>query len=558
MTNIYAMKIRFFLFAFILIFSFKGYSQDNLAAYKRAKTLIGYGNYSDAMELMRPYMDESKFGNLAYYAKFHFGFCAFQNGQYELASSILLPLSTQDKWADQDEARYLLALIYFEEAKNFEALQEISLIKDPEIFALGERASLKYLKNTSVSFLISNLKNFNSNKGFQVALREKLEEQSIMSNDERAILQQLGNINTITDSSKANNKNPQYLDIAVILPFNYSGGSDVASLTHGNFVLELYQGIHYALNELISNGENINVKTFDTQRSNSRIQSILNEPFVLKSDVIIGPIYPEETEIVLQFSQKNNIPFINPLSNLDDKIQGADNAYLFRPAVSSLSESLLKYLEKNLDGKKLAIAYSNASRDEQLVSSILEDGVQQGFKIIEKTLVTPKNINQFFDAILLSQDGSSKTDAVIILSDDPNIAQASFGYMESKNIKTPVIVMDSWLYFNFASYEMLETQNFVFLGNNSIDFSNPNLDKFREGFYEEFGKFPSLNMHLGYDLTHWLAQTIGPNKGFDFRENLNKNGFINGKITYGFDFRKANNNLYVPVLKLFNGKLEVN
>jgi hypothetical protein len=65
-------------------------------------------------------------------------------------------------------------------------------------------------------------------------------------------------------------------------------------------------------------------------------------------------------------------------------------------------------------------------------------------------------------------------------------------------------------------------------------------------------------MHLGYELAYWIADTINPTQGFDFRKNLNKNGFNQGKITYGFDFRDSNNNRYVPVLRLNNGKLEVN
>jgi len=84
------------------------------------------------------------------------------------------------------------------------------------------------------------------------------------------------------------------------------------------------------------------------------------------------------------------------------------------------------------------------------------------------------------------------------------------------------------------------------------------MEIFRNGFNEEYGKFPSLNMHLGYELINWIAETINPSKGFDFRKNLNENRFKQGKITYGFDFLDVNNNRYVPLLKLRNGKLEVN
>ncbi|MCR9017194.1 ABC transporter substrate-binding protein [Aquiflexum gelatinilyticum] len=552
------MRAYFFLLVLIFTFSLHGFAQDNLAAYKKAKTLIGYGNYADGMELMRPYMEQAKYGNLALYAQYHFGFAAFQNKQLELAKSVIEPLAVNKSWEKQDDARYLLALILFGEAKNLEALEEVSYIKNPEIFALSERASLNHLKNSSVSFLIANLSKFQSNRGYLIALRDQLEKQSIMSSDEKAVLQQLSSLDKSTTAQKSGTKNLQILEIAILLPFNYSGGTDVKTISQGNFILELYQGIDFGIKELISNGYKVNVKTFDTQRDNARLQKILLDDFLLKADVIIGPIYPEETEIVLQFSQENNIPFINPLSNLDDKIQGNDFAYLFRPAIASLSNGLMNYLKTNIQGKRLAIAYSGASRDEQLANKIVEESGSQGYKTVSKTLISPKNINQFFDNIQLDRDLLSKTDAVIILSDDPNIAQATFGYMESKNLQVPVIVMDSWLYFNFASYEMLETQNFVFLGNNSIDFSNANLESFRNGFNEEYGKFPSLNMHLGYELAYWIAQTISPAEGFDFRSNLNKNGFSQGKITYGFDFRDSNNNRYVPVLRLYNGKLEVN
>ena len=66
--------------------------------------------------------------------------------------------------------------------------------------------------------------------------------------------------------------------------------------------------------------------------------------------MIIGPLYPEETEIVTAFGGKNKIPFINPLSNIDDKLQEFEFAYLFRPSVSSLGSSLIDYMRK-YDGK---------------------------------------------------------------------------------------------------------------------------------------------------------------------------------------------------------------
>jgi hypothetical protein len=55
---------------------------------------------------------------------------------------------------------------------------------------------------------------------------------------------------------------------------------------------------------------------------------------------------------------------------------------------------------------------------------------------------------------------------------------------------------------------------------------------------------------------NWVTTTINSSKGFDFRKNLNEIGRIEGRISYGLDFRNSRNNKFVPILKLENGVLE--
>lgn len=550
--KISVLKISFLLILSLSIFSGTCLAQDQLASYKRAKTLIGYGNYTDAMNLLRPYMD-GQFGKLSLYAKYHFANSAFQNNQIELAKSVLVPLMQDPTWQKKEEGKYLLSLIYFKEGNFQAALTEIENIKDPKIYAEAEKASLQYLGTASVSFLVSNFSKYQKNQGYRLAMRSQLDKQSILSADERRVLQQLNNAKDMAPTSTP--KNPQTLDLAVILPFNYNGGNDVTTLGAGNFVLEFYQGVKLALDELKQAGYKINLRSYDTQRDLTKVKAILSDKFVMEADLIIGPIYPEETELVAQFAENNDIPFVNPLSNINEKIAGLEFAYLFRPAVPSISSRIFEFATKNVTGKRIAVAYSNASRDELLARLIQEDAGRMGFQVAFSEQVNPRTINGFFDKIRIRNGERVDVDLLIILSDDPNLAQNTFGFMEAKNILTPILVMDSWLYFNFASYEMLENQIFHFIGNNALDFSNPNLERFRTGFQERFLSQVPANAYLGYELLYWVAETIGPGKGFDFRKNLDQRGFQKGRILYGADFTKSNNNRHVPVLHLENGLL---
>ena len=555
------MKSTYLLILFVSIFFLESHAQDQLSSYNRAKTLIGYGNYKEAMDLLRPYFDEKEYGELSKYATYHFSQAAYLNKQLTLAKTTLTPLLSERSWNKIDDVHYLMALIHFEEGNNSEALSEILLVKDKDVKSQAENASFNFLKEASVSYLVANLRKYENNNGYVLALKNQLEKQTVMSSNDRNIYNQIKNVNLnenkAKDTKPRNTKKDDVLDIAIILPFNYSGGKGVSNLSEGNFIFELYQGINFAINEAKRKGVKLNVRTFDTERNSAKIKTIFADPFFSNVDLIIGPLYPEETDVVANFAEANQIPFINPLSNVDDKLETYDFAYLFRPSVTSISRGFLDYSRKYLDGKRIAIGYSNSIRDEQLAKKIADEASNFGYQVVANQEVNDRSVRKFFDNInFRSGRRTANADIVVILSDDPNVASPTFGLLESISGSIPVVVMDTWLYFNFANFEMLQNQNFYFISNNTIRFGSSELDEFREDFFSVNQSFPSLNAHLGYELMNWVATTINHSKGFDFRKNLDDSGRVDGKISYGLDFRNSRNNNYVPILKLENGVLE--
>ena len=529
---------------------------QDLSQYNRAKTLIDYGNYSDAMGLLRPYMDQTQFGRLSLYASYHYARAAYGNRQFLLAESVLKDLVTQENWENKDKAKYLLALTHFQSGRNLDALDLINQIRDAAIKQEAENATYAFLKEASMGFFAGNIKKYSDNKGFMLALKQTMERQSIMSSEERAIYNELASMDFGTTSdNKTAVKNTNSLDIAVLLPFNYSGGRGVQNLNHNNFIFELYQGIHFAFEQLKKQGRPISIKTFDTERNASKIQNILTDPFLKQADLIIGPVYPEESELVTAFAERNKIPFINPLSNIEDRLMDTDYSYLFRPSISAMADGILDFSRRNFVGKRIAIGYSNTGRDEQLSRIIATNAQKLGYTVVRNEPINGRSVMELMEKIQLKNGDAALADIVIILSDDPNVASPTFGFMESQNVRKPVLVMESWLYFNFANFEMLEEQNFHFISNNSVNFQSESLEEFREEFYKTYIGYPSFNSHLGFELMHWVANNINPNLGFDLRQNLNKKGFQNGTITFGFDFRNSNFNKHVPILKLESGLL---
>ena len=220
---------------------------------------------------------------------------------------------------------------------------------------------------------------------------------------------------------------------------------------------------------------------------------------------------------------------------------------------------MVETLQNQNWGRKVAIGYSGSSRDERLGMLLNEKLTAKGFSVIETQQVNPRNVIDFLQkqGVRAGMDSAElDVDQIILLTDDPTIAQPTFGLMESVTASVPFLVMDSWLGFNFANFEMLEYPNFHFISNNTPKFNADGMQQFKDNFFTKNLNYPSLNAVLGRELIYWLSANMSPSKGFDLRRNLDQSVFQVGKVTWGFNFQNSNNNKYVPVFKMEAGELK--
>ncbi|MEB2784793.1 amino acid ABC transporter substrate-binding protein [Algoriphagus persicinus] len=535
---------------FILSFAFAQIPTPE--AYRKAQSELAAKNYWEAIPLFKQFTDPKEYGNLANYAAFHLGEAALGANQPAQAIAALEPI-VAGNWAKSDQAKYLLAISYFRNQQYVEALQLIKKIKDEALMVMAENATYENLKQVSVSFMIANLSEFKENKGYGEALKRVLESQSILSATERDAYYELqGKANEGTNVVK-----DQVLDIVVILPFTNSSRSNLSSIPQSDFVFELYQGLKYGVEQLKLQGIQVKMLTFDSKRDIAHLQNLLTDPAIASADIIVGPIYPEEADLVSSFAETARIPFVHPLSNLGERFEELKYSYLFRPSVSSIANGIVNSLRKQNWGKRVAIGYSGSSRDEMLAVMLQEQLGRAGFQLVRFEQINPKSVSGFLQGLGIRRgDTSMSVDQIILLSDDPSIAQPAFSLLESITASIPTLVMDSWLGFNFANYEMLEFPNFYFIGNNTLHFYGEPMRQFRNKFYDKYLSFPSMNTAIGAELVSWLSSNMSDTKGFDLRRNLDQKAFQAGKLTWGFNFQGTHNNQYVPLFTFEAGELK--
>jgi hypothetical protein len=535
---------------FLSIFFLLGHAnaQQLPENYVKAKSALSAQDYWSSINLFKEFLNEPKYGTLSYYAAFHTAEASLKVNQPAFAIESLSPIFGK-AWDQSDEMIYLLAVAYFQNNQPLDGLRMIKQIKSEAILTKAYKASFEFLKGSTPNFLITNLEEFKTNEGFTAALAKVLEEKTVMSASERMAL------NQVLKSGVKGLPKDEVLDLVVILPFTNGSGQAISSLGATDFMLELYQGIEAGVKQLKSQGAQINLITFDSKRDLNQLNALLKDPSVLEADVIIGPIYPDESELVSAFAEAQKIPFIHPLSNLGERFEQTEFSYLFRPSVLSLSKGVVSSLKAQNWGKSVAIAYSGSARDERMAQLLQEELTQAGFRIAKSQKIDPRSVAPFLQSLGVRRGNNPDVNQVILLTDDPAIAQPVFALMESISTAVPLLVMDSWLGFNFANYEMLEFPNFYFISNNTPKFESEEMTQFRKSFYDTYLVYPSLNVILGAELVNWISANAQFVYDYDLRNSLDQKGYQPGKLTWGFNFQNTNNNTHSPVFKLESGEL---
>ncbi|MFW6352108.1 MAG: LysM peptidoglycan-binding domain-containing protein [Bacteroidota bacterium] len=86
-------------------------------------------------------------------------------------------------------------------------------------------------------------------------------------------------------------------------------------VSRDNIFLEFYEGALMAIDSLKRLGMKMDVYVFDTERSPDKTRAILNEIERIEPDIIIGPVFRENIQLLSEYANEKGIPLISPILN---------------------------------------------------------------------------------------------------------------------------------------------------------------------------------------------------------------------------------------------------
>ena len=192
-----------------------------------------------------------------------------------------------------------------------------------------------------------------------------IEEPSIKVVENPTMAVKKGDLDLIDNSQpvKPAAQNPNALRIAVLLPFMLETPYIDASV---NYFWDFYRGILLGLNEVKKSGISVDLYTFDIEKNQGTLDSVLRLPVLKTMDLIIGPAYSNQVAAVSRFSRDNRIHMVVPFTSKIELDDSHEFLLQFNPSQDVLLPLVAQTMVDRFSSSNFIIARFTGKQDSKL------------------------------------------------------------------------------------------------------------------------------------------------------------------------------------------------
>ncbi len=285
--------------------------------------------------------------------------------------------------------------------------------------------------------------------------------------------------------------------------------------------LEFYEGARLAIDSLVRAGLSVNLTVYDTERNTRRVREIIQESEFRNSDLIIGPVYPENMSIVAEWARANSVNIVSPLTSRSEFLTGNPHLFQVTPSTSVELEQASVFIS-NFPSSNFVLIHKNDLFERDIVE-IFKRNIYRHFSYnsdfdnlvfkeviyedattnIEQSLVSgEKNI-----VILPSADQAFVSDVLMRLN------------ILSRHYDITIFGLNDWQRFANIEVEYLHNMELHFASPFFVDYDDENVKNFLYRFRKEYKTEPSHYGFRGYDIMFYFLQAL-KNYGPDFHDCL--------------------------------------
>ncbi|MEQ8425121.1 MAG: ABC transporter substrate-binding protein, partial [Cyclobacteriaceae bacterium] len=548
------------------------HGQDHKRQYRSAREFFNEGKYGLAMEAFKPLIVYDKSNSYAEYASFFYALSAYHQRFISVAKDMLLQTKQlYPNWDQMPEVNYWLAKIYFDQRQYFQAM---NVLDDyPSLTSQKNVSEMKahYLKEiTDVETMRMMWEEHPQDESVAKALAHAIARQPFLEQDSE-LLDSLVNRFGFDKSEFATALKPtnvfkdEYV-VSLLFPFLASSLEPTTGPKVNQSVLDLYLGMKLALDTLKKQGVNIDLRSYDTERSVEATQVLLEQPELLNTDLLVGPLFQNQTQVIRDFSINNKINMISPVSSNTDFIGENPFGLLFMPSNETIGVKSAEWIAQNIPNRNCMVFFGETPKDTITAKSFLARAQELELNIVyaEKVsvetsadifnkLATPVEYDEFKNPIEFELKIDS-IGSVFVASDDPLIYTKVISAVDTRGDSIIILGNETWLNNAAANFETYERLHLTMTAPTFTRYSDANYKAFRKEFVRTHGVLPTEFSKIGYEFMWFVGHSL-KDHGVYFQEGLSEQPARPGFLFKGFDFRSSRSNKYLPFIQFKGGEV---
>lgn len=305
--------------------------------------------------------------------------------------------------------------------------------------------------------------------------------------------------------------------VALLLPFGLdhldaaAGYTDV-SLRQASIALDYYQGFKLALDSLTSYGYNYKLRVFDTQGLANPSRKMAFNPNIWASDLIVGPIFPDDMKAFAMALTGPRKPIVSPLSPAAPATIANQNLVTIIPPLSEHAATAAKYIHKRLQPAKVFILKSGYSDENDYVAPFKStmDSISKGSIKVIQTVVVRGQLNA-----LIPQLSATTPNVFVIPSTHQAFITITLRSLDSLAKHYPVVLFGhpSWEKYNFLHSDILQRLRTHITSADHVDYKAPATVNFMTEYRKAFHIEASEYAIKGFDEGLYFGKLLGENNG---------------------------------------------
>ena len=321
---------------------------------------------------------------------------------------------------------------------------------------------------------------------------------------------------------------PSSLRLALVLPFNPtfpdSGAVDDFKITEiQRIALNFYRGVKYAVDSFAQAHPNLsitlNVINGGIDTNNTR--KILKSGTLSQAEVIVGPFYTDQFELVADHFRAKGIPVICPVPKPSKILFQRSNAIKTIPSETMQWEAIANFLAHSYRDSNLIVVNSNKFQDQDNITffkSRLGKALAVPDTFLNDAIREIKlwDINRETLGIRIKDSGAyvlvvPSTDKVFVTK----LLSGLYDFQVSSKgkFKFRVIGPEEWLkYEQDLEVSYLHQLNVTIPIENYLNFNDYRITHFFKGYKEQFKFEPNKYTLMGYDIADYILNQALHNK----------------------------------------------